>query len=70
MRVVSEGIAWSDEEYVEWGVKLGKDENLRKEIVWKLRKSRQTSPLWNGKKFAWEIEKAYLQMWEIYLANK
>lgn len=67
---ITEGIAWSDEEYVEWGVKLGKDENLRKEIVWKLRKSRQTSPLWNGKKFALEMEKAYLHMWQIYIESK
>ena len=64
---VTEGIAWSDEEYVEWGVKLGKDEKLRQEIVWKLRKSRQTSPLWNGKKFAREMENAYLQMWQRYI---
>jgi predicted O-linked N-acetylglucosamine transferase (SPINDLY family) len=67
---VTEGIALSDAEYVEWGVRLGKDENLRKEIVWKLRKSRQTSPLWNGKKFAREMEKAYLQMWQIYIDSK
>jgi predicted O-linked N-acetylglucosamine transferase (SPINDLY family) len=67
---VTEGIAWSDEEYVEWGVRLGKDEQLRKEIVWKLRKSRQTSPLWNGKKFAREMEKAYQQMWQIYIDSK
>ncbi|MBD2144077.1 hypothetical protein [Sphaerospermopsis sp. FACHB-1194] len=66
---VTEGIAWSDEEYVEWGVRLGKDEKLRQEIVWKLRKSRQTSPLWNGKKFAREMEKAYLQMWQIYFSG-
>ncbi|MCE2719259.1 MAG: hypothetical protein ACK5RY_05200 [Dolichospermum sp.] len=64
---VTEGIAWSDEEYVEWGVRLGKDEKLRQEIVWKLRKSRQTSPLWNGKKFAREMENAYLQMWQRYI---
>jgi predicted O-linked N-acetylglucosamine transferase (SPINDLY family) len=67
---VTEGIAWSDEEYVEWGVRLGKDEKLRQEIVWKLRKSRQTSPLWNGKKFAREMENAYQQMWEIYIDSK
>jgi predicted O-linked N-acetylglucosamine transferase (SPINDLY family) len=67
---VTEGLAWSDEEYVEWGVRLGKDEELRKEIVWKLIKSKQTSPLWNGKKFAREMEKAYLQMWEIYVDSK
>ncbi|MBS9388989.1 MAG: hypothetical protein HEQ33_08860 [Dolichospermum sp. WA123] len=64
---VTEGLAWSDEEYVEWGVKLGKDEKLRQEIVWKLRKSRQTSPLWNGQKFAREMENAYQQMWQRYV---
>jgi predicted O-linked N-acetylglucosamine transferase (SPINDLY family) len=64
---VTEGLAWSDEEYVEWGVRLGKDEKLRQEIVWKLRKSRQTSPLWNGQKFAREMENAYQQMWQRYI---
>jgi predicted O-linked N-acetylglucosamine transferase (SPINDLY family) len=64
---VTEGLAWSDQEYVEWGVKLGKDEKLRQEIVWKLRKSRQTSPLWNGQKFAREMENAYQQMWQKYI---
>jgi predicted O-linked N-acetylglucosamine transferase (SPINDLY family) len=67
---VTEGIAWSDEEYVEWGVRLGKDEKLRQEIVWKLRKSRQTSSLWNGKKFAREMENAYQQMWQQYIDSK
>lgn len=64
---VTEGIAASDAEYVEWGVRLGKDEKLRQEIAWKLRKSRQTSPLWNGKQFAREMENAYRQMWERYV---
>jgi predicted O-linked N-acetylglucosamine transferase (SPINDLY family) len=66
---VTEGIAASDAEYVEWGVRLGKDEKLRQEIAWKLRKSRQTSPLWNGKQFTREMEKAYRQMWEIYVTQ-
>ncbi|GAX34864.1 O-linked N-acetylglucosamine transferase, SPINDLY family protein [Nodularia sp. NIES-3585] len=67
---ISEGIAWSDEEYIQWGVKLGKDEQLRQQIAWKLRQSRQTSPLWNGKQFAREMENAYQQMWEIYIDSK
>ncbi|MDB9436813.1 hypothetical protein PN450_08335 [Dolichospermum lemmermannii CS-548] len=67
---VTEGLAWSDEEYVEWGVRLGKDEKLRQEIVWKLRKSRQTSPLWNGQKFAREMENAYQQMWQKYVDSR
>jgi predicted O-linked N-acetylglucosamine transferase (SPINDLY family) len=64
---VTEGIAWTDEEYIEWGVRLGKDESLREKVAWKLRQSRQTSPLWNGKQFAQEMESAYEQMWEIFL---
>lgn len=64
---ISEGIAWTDEEYVEWGIRLGKDPVLRQQISWKLRQSRQTAPLWNGKQFTREMEKAYEQMWQIYL---
>jgi len=64
---ISEGIAWTDEEYVEWGVRLGKDAVLREQISWKLRQSRQTAPLWNGKQFTREMEKAYEQMWQIYV---
>ncbi|MBW4509248.1 MAG: O-linked N-acetylglucosamine transferase, SPINDLY family protein [Scytonematopsis contorta HA4267-MV1] len=64
---ITEGIAWSDEEYIEWGVRLGKDTTLRQEIAWKLRQSRQTAPLWNAKQFACEMERAYEQMWQNYI---
>ena len=64
---VTEGIAWTDEEYVEWGIRLGKDTVLRQQISWKLRQSRQTAPLWNAKQFTREMEKAYEQMWQRYL---
>ncbi|QSJ18702.1 O-linked N-acetylglucosamine transferase, SPINDLY family protein [Nostoc sp. UHCC 0702] len=64
---ITEGIAWADEEYVEWGVRLGKDEALRQQIAWKLKQSRKTSPLWNGKQFTREMEKAYTQMWQRYI---
>ena len=64
---VDEGIAWTDEEYVEWGVRLGLDPVLRQQISWKLRQSRQTAPLWNAEKFTRELEKAYKQMWERYV---
>jgi predicted O-linked N-acetylglucosamine transferase (SPINDLY family) len=67
---ITEGIAWTDEEYVEWGIKLGKDENLRQQIAWKLRKNRQTAPLWNGKQFTREMENAYQQMWQKYIEGK
>jgi predicted O-linked N-acetylglucosamine transferase (SPINDLY family) len=63
---VTEGIAWTDEEYVEWGVRLGQDESLRQQVSWKLKQSRHTSPLWNTKQFTREMENAYHQMWSIY----
>jgi predicted O-linked N-acetylglucosamine transferase (SPINDLY family) len=63
---ITEGIAWTDAEYVEWGIKLGTDENLRKQVFWKLKESRKTSPLWNAKQFTREMESAYEQMWQIY----
>ncbi len=64
---ITEGIAWSEEEYVEWGVRLGKDEKLRQQISWKLRQSRHTAPLWNAKQFTSDMETAYEQMWQRYL---
>ena len=48
---IQEGIAWTDAEYVEWGVRLGKDTVLREEISYRLRRSRHTSPLWNAGAF-------------------
>ncbi|KAF3886316.1 MULTISPECIES: O-linked N-acetylglucosamine transferase, SPINDLY family protein [Nostocales] len=64
---VAEGIAWTNEEYVEWGVRLGKDSALRQKIAWQLRQSRLTAPLWNGKRFTCHMEKAYEEMWQRYL---
>jgi predicted O-linked N-acetylglucosamine transferase (SPINDLY family) len=64
---ITEGIAWTDEEYVEWGIRLGKDATLRQQISWNLRQSRQTAPLWNAKQFTREMEKAYDQMWQQYM---
>jgi predicted O-linked N-acetylglucosamine transferase (SPINDLY family) len=66
---MTEGIAWTDEEYVDWGIRLGKDSELRQQISWRLLQSRQTSPLWNGKQFTREMEKAYEQMWVKYIEN-
>ena len=64
---ITEGIAWTDEEYVEWGIRLGKDAALRQQISWQLRQSRQTSALWNARQFTREMENAYEQMWQRYL---
>jgi predicted O-linked N-acetylglucosamine transferase (SPINDLY family) len=63
---ITEGIAYSDEEYIQWGIQLGMDENLRKTIADKLRISRQISPLWNARQFTKDMENAYRQMWQIY----
>jgi predicted O-linked N-acetylglucosamine transferase (SPINDLY family) len=67
---ITEGIAWTDEEYIEWGIRLGTDESLRQQVAWKLRKSKQNAPLWNGKQFTHQMEKAYQQMWQNYLDGK
>ena len=64
---ITEGIAWTDEEYVEWGIRLGKDAALRQQIAGKLKASRKTAPLWNAKQFTRDMEKAYDQMWQKYL---
>ena len=63
---ITEGIAWTDDEYVEWGIRLGTDEQMRKEVAWKLRQSRKSAPLWNGQQFTRDMEAAYRQMWERY----
>ncbi len=65
---ISEGIAWTDREYVEWGIRFGTEPELRKEVSWKLRESRKTSPLWNAEKFTRQMEDAYEQMWEKFQA--
>jgi predicted O-linked N-acetylglucosamine transferase (SPINDLY family) len=66
---ISQGIAWSDEEYVQWGIKLGLNQNLREEIRYQLHQSRHRSPLWNGKKFTLDMEKAYEQIWQNHHDN-
>ncbi|MBD1996778.1 tetratricopeptide repeat protein [Leptolyngbya sp. FACHB-541] len=66
---VTEGIAWTDEEYVGWGIRLGRDEALRQQVSWKLWQSRQTAPLWNAKQFTREMENAYQQMWSNFVRS-
>jgi predicted O-linked N-acetylglucosamine transferase (SPINDLY family) len=66
---VEEGIAYSDEEYVEWGVRLGTDERLRQQVAWKLRQSRHTSPLWNPRQFALDMENAFQYMWKAHVSK-
>lgn len=64
---ISEGIAWSDKEYVDWGIRLGKETDLRQKVGCKLRQSRYSSPLWNAEKFTREMENAYEEMWQIWV---
>jgi predicted O-linked N-acetylglucosamine transferase (SPINDLY family) len=66
---IEEGIAWSQEEYIEWGIKLGLDRELRRQVRDKLRVGRQTAPVWDAKRFTLEMEQAYSQMWEIERAQ-
>lgn len=66
---VTEGLAWTDEEYVEWGIRLGTDAQLRQDITTRLKASRQTSPLWNAKQFTLEMEKAYEGMWQRFVQS-
>lgn len=63
---ITEGIAWSDEEYIDWAVRLGTSEELRQQVFTKLMRSRQTAPLWNAQQFTRDMETAYQQMWNIY----
>jgi predicted O-linked N-acetylglucosamine transferase (SPINDLY family) len=63
---IEEGIAWSQEEYIEWGIKLGLDRELRDKIAGKLRSGRTTAPVWNAKQFTLDMEDAYRGMWKKY----
>ncbi|MEN9227068.1 MAG: hypothetical protein Q6L54_00235 [Gloeomargarita sp. HHBFW_bins_205] len=63
---ISEGIAHTPEEYIAWGVRLGTDADLRRDIRQRLLESRHTSPLWNGKRFAQQLGEAFQQMWRRY----
>ncbi len=63
---ITEGIAWSEAEYVDWGIKLGLDRDLRDKIQGKLRSGRTTAPVWNARQFTLQMEQAYREMWAKY----
>lgn len=67
---LTEGIAWTDEEYVDWGIRLGTDVKLRQQVRGKLLTSRQTSPLWNAQQFTKDMEGAYQAMWQKHLEQQ
>ncbi|MGD1806199.1 tetratricopeptide repeat protein [Dapis sp. BLCC M126] len=52
------GVSWSWQEYIDWGVKLGQNLNLRQEYINRLVKSKDSeslAPLWNPKKLAQDM---------------
>ncbi|WP_310482481.1 O-linked N-acetylglucosamine transferase, SPINDLY family protein [Chamaesiphon sp. VAR_48_metabat_403] len=63
---ITEGIAWSPQEYIDWGIKLGLDRDLRDKIHGKLKSGRATAPVWNAKQFTRDMEQAYRDMWAKY----
>ncbi len=67
---IEEGIAWNQQEYIDWGIKLGLDRDLRDKIAGKLRSGRTTAPVWNAKQFTLDMEQAYREMWEKYQAQR
>ncbi len=63
---ITEGIAWNQQEYIDWGIKLGLDLDLRNKIHGKLQSGRATAPVWNAKQFTLDMEQAYREMWAKY----
>jgi predicted O-linked N-acetylglucosamine transferase (SPINDLY family) len=63
---ITEGIAWNPQEYIDWGIKLGLDRDLRNRIHGKLKSGRATAPVWNAKQFTRDMEQAYRDMWAKY----
>jgi predicted O-linked N-acetylglucosamine transferase (SPINDLY family) len=63
---INEGIAWTDSEYLEWGIRFGMDLGLRQWVAWQLKQAKHTAPLWNTRNFVKEMENAYAQMQSIY----
>jgi predicted O-linked N-acetylglucosamine transferase (SPINDLY family) len=66
---INEGIAWTDSEYLEWGIRFGIDLELRQRVAWQIRQAKHTAPLWNTRKFTKEMENAYMEMWQNYLED-
>ncbi len=62
------GMAFSDAEYIEWGVRLGRDHQLRQAVAWQLQQAKRSAPLWNAIAFTQAMEQAYRSMWALFLA--
>jgi len=59
---VTAGIALSDEEYVNWGIRMGTEPELRRQVSWQLRQAKRTGSLWNPQQHACEMEQALTAM--------
>lgn len=66
---VEEGIAWTANEYVYWGIRYGTDSDLRRDVSWKLRMSRNRSPLWNARQFTSDLQSSFRSMWNQYISQ-
>ena len=64
---IDKGIAWNEQEYIDWGVKFGLDRKLRLQVRERLRLGRKTAPVWNARQFTIDMENAYQQMWTKHL---
>ncbi|AFY69532.1 TPR repeat-containing protein [Thalassoporum mexicanum PCC 7367] len=60
---IEAGIAWSDQEYIDWGIRLGSDRQLHQKAYSQLQKGKNSAPLWNTHQFVQDLEQAYLGMW-------
>ena len=67
---LTEGIAWTDDDYVNWGVMFGLNRDLRDRVRWKLRQGKRTSPLWDARQFTRDLEAVYQQIWDGYLKDR
>ncbi|NER07730.1 MAG: hypothetical protein F6K17_36780, partial [Okeania sp. SIO3C4] len=59
------GVAWSWEEYTEWGIKLGKDLGLRNSVREHLQRSKNPdnlAPLWNPQKLAKQMYQIFAEL--------
>jgi predicted O-linked N-acetylglucosamine transferase (SPINDLY family) len=63
-------ITASLEQYQNLAVRLAEDKDLLGELRARLAANRETSSLFDGEKFARNVEKAYSKMWEIYSAGE
>jgi FkbM family methyltransferase len=60
------GIAGSEDEYINWGVSLGREPELLQAVKQQIRESYQTAPIWNSRRFARSLELFYQRIWQTH----